>query len=199
MSSERAPEPNRAFSEGLSFELRQSMVEDFELEIDRRLLALEDWFLECEDHTEHIALKARAEQLFELRSPVMMMSKYELHGESLSLDDAAERAFMYNSVDWSTGEPVEQSTEDALKKGIMEGTNDLLEMLVPDHIKAAGFKEVYFLPWRFDFFYKKHQALPASDGTLSWNLPTKLPNIAINYHYTPDSNTPRRTIFYNGE
>lgn len=99
----------------------------------------------------------------------------------------------------------EEAAQEALMCGMTNGTEDFLTLLVPDealmrcHTEEGKrhVHEVYFTRWRIDTFEHAHpDCLAEEENGQRAYLPTRVPDVHIEYFYPPDESFPQRYIAY---
>lgn len=108
----------------------------------------------------------------------------------LLIDDARFRAYeLMMSMDLQ--ELYDENTvavKEAIAKGMREGADHFLRLLVPEAISEANpdFKDVYFLPWRKDLLGKikpRYKTEESENQKHEVYLPTNLPDICVVHVY----------------
>lgn len=179
---------------------RLELIDRLEQKAVEELQILDDMRWNCQDSTEHIALKARGEMLQGLANSVLLMAKYENTDTHINLENVLQQFIKDTCTDSLTGQQLyDDGTVADFSMGAAEGLDHLLLLLAPEDIAKSGFGNVYFLPWRVDLLQKITDVTFFDNGTAAASLPTRIPNVEISYYYSPDSNLPQRTIYFRNE
>lgn len=173
-------------------------VEEFHAKMENKFDRLEEKYWQCRDHLEHVELKTRLEQAVKLGQSVYLMAKYANIEELINLDDKTQRLVKNTLVEPMSDYPIyDEEIDQAFERGISKGTDDILSILAPDE----DFKDAYFLRWRLDLLRLKvgDDLRILDSGYASLSMPTTLPNIEIDYFYSPSSDLPQRAIYYKNQ
>ncbi len=179
-----------------NYEQLINLIDDISGEVDEKLKAIpvgKKRPRNYEETEEAIRLVARRAQLRTMSELLFGMAANDERETSLDLDNTqllTGRSFMKPGY----FEMRKDYEEDAARAGEIEGTNDLLGLLVPEYIPDAQHPELYFTPWKKNILRKRHFIQDNPDGSGTAILPTRLPNVNVTLYYPVYADFPLRIL-----
>lgn len=190
---------NEYFSESAehSFELseylrRRTIIDMIRYEADNIIEGLDQerpQSGDIDEGLEHTLSGMRMIRLKELSNAVLALSETEYsHTAQIDFD---ESSFITEGVKAALRAmppgfflDYEDDLQEAVTIGARQGVDDMLELLVPDHITNIGARALYFFPWRKDALEAiGYPFSGGEDGSEEMIYVSRLSNIAIVHSY----------------